>query len=101
QYHLLREAPDLVVDVTSDPFQAVESAARSRPDVVAGDLGLEGLGGAELVRRLCASTPGTRVIARSSTRDATVVAEVLAAGAPGPRAPGERADRQRGAHPRA
>jgi len=31
QYHLLREAPDLVVDVTSDPFQAVESAARSRP----------------------------------------------------------------------
>jgi signal transduction histidine kinase len=83
QYHLLREAADLVVDVTSDPFQAVESAARSRPDVVTVDLGLEGLGGAELVRRLCASTPGTRVIARSSTRDATVVAEVLAAGAAG------------------
>jgi len=54
QYHLLREAPDLVVDVTSDPFQAVESAARSRPDVVTVALGLEGLGGAELVRRLCA-----------------------------------------------
>ena len=83
QYHLLREAPDLVVDVTSDPFQAVESAARSRPDVVTVDLGLEGLGGAELVRRVCASTPGTRVIARSSSRDATVVAEVLAAGAAG------------------
>jgi signal transduction histidine kinase len=83
QYHLLREAPDLVVDVTSDPFQAVESAARSRPDVVAVDLGLEGLGGAELVRRVCASTPGTRVIARSKTRDAAVVAEVLAAGAAG------------------
>jgi signal transduction histidine kinase len=83
QYHLLREAPDLVVDVTSDPFQAVESAARSRPDVVTVDLALEGLGGAELVRRVCASTPGTRVIARSSTRDATVVAEVLAAGAAG------------------
>ena len=83
QYHLLREAPDLVVDVTSDPFQAVESAARSRPDVVTVDLALDGLGGAELVRRVCASTPGTRVIARSSTRDATVVAEVLAAGAAG------------------
>jgi len=83
QYHLLREARDLVVDVTSDPFQAVESAARSRPDVVTVDLGLEGLGGAELVRRLCASTPGTRVIARSSTRDAAVVAEVLGAGAAG------------------
>jgi signal transduction histidine kinase len=83
QYHLLREAADLVVDVTSDPFQAVESAARSRPDVVTVDLGLEGLGGAELIRRICASTPGTRVIARSSTRDAAVVAEVLAAGAAG------------------
>jgi signal transduction histidine kinase len=83
QYHLLREARDLVVDVTSDPFQAVESAGRSRPDVVTVDLGLEGLGGAELVRRLCASTPGTRVIARSSTRDAAVVAEVLGAGAAG------------------
>jgi signal transduction histidine kinase len=83
QYHLLREASDLVVDVTSDPFQAVESAARSRPDVVTVDLALEGLGGAELVRRICASTPGTRVIARSSTRDVTVVAEVLAAGAAG------------------
>src|SRR4051794_5999375 len=81
QYHLLREARDLVVDVTSDPFQAVESAARSRPDVVTVDLGLEGLGGAELVRRLCASTPGTRVIARSSSRAATVVAEGLAPGA--------------------
>jgi signal transduction histidine kinase len=83
QYHLLREASDLVVDVTSDPFQAVESAARSRPDVVTVDLALEGLGGAELVRRICASTPGTRVIARSSTRDVAVVAEVLAAGAAG------------------
>jgi signal transduction histidine kinase len=83
QYHLLREAPDLVVDVTADPFQAVESAARSRPDVVTVDLGLDGLGGAELIRRLCASTPGTRVIARSSARDAAVVAEVLAAGAAG------------------
>ena len=110
QYHLLREAPDLVVDVTSDPFQAVESAARARPDVVTVDLGLEGLGGAELVRRVCASTPGTRVIARSSSRDATVVAEVLGAGAAGyvlrddgpdglARVDPRRADRRGGAVP--
>ena len=83
QYHLLRAAPDLVVDVTSDPFQAVESAARARPDVVTVDLGLEGLGGVELIRRLCASTPGTRVIARSSSREVTVVADALGAGAAG------------------
>ncbi len=83
QYHLLREAPELVVDVTSDPFRAVEAAARSRPDVVTVDLGLEGLGGPELIRRLCASTPGTRVIARSSSREAAAVADALGAGAAG------------------
>jgi len=83
QYHLLREAPDLVVDVTSDPFRAVEAAARVRPDVITVDLGLDGLGGPELIRRLCASTPGTRVIARSSSREATAVAEALGAGAAG------------------
>ena len=83
QYHLLREAPDLVVDVTSDPFRAVEAAARARPDVITVDLGLEGLGGAELIRRLCASTPGTRVIARSSSREPSAVADALAAGAAG------------------
>jgi signal transduction histidine kinase len=83
QYHLLREAPDLVVDVTSDPFRAVEAAARARPDVITVDLGLDGLGGTELIRRLCASTPGTRVIARSSFREAAAVAEALGAGATG------------------
>jgi signal transduction histidine kinase len=83
QYHLLREAPDLVVDVTSDPFRAVEAAARVRPDVITVDLGLEGLGGAEVIRRLCASTPGTRVIARSSSREPSAVADALAAGAAG------------------
>jgi signal transduction histidine kinase len=83
QYHLLREAPDLVVDVTSDPFRAVEAAARARPDVITVDLGLEGMEGTELIRRLCASTPGTRVIARSSSREAAAVAEALGAGATG------------------
>ena len=83
QYHLLREAPDLVVDVTSDPFRAVEAAKRARPDIITVDLGLDGLGGAELIRRLRASTPGTRVIARSSSREPSAVAEALAAGAAG------------------
>jgi signal transduction histidine kinase len=84
QYHLLRDAPDLVVDVTSDPFKAVETAARSRPDIVTVDLSLDpALDGAELIRRICASTPGTRVIARAVSRDPIVVAEALGAGAAG------------------
>jgi signal transduction histidine kinase len=81
QYHLLREAPDLLVEVATDAFRAVEAAARVRPEIVVCDLGLDGVGGAELVRRLLASTPGARVVARSSSSDPTRVADVLAAGA--------------------
>jgi signal transduction histidine kinase len=83
QYHLLREAPDLLVEVTTDAFRAVESAARVRPDVVVCDLELEGLGGPELVRRLVTSSPGSRVIARSGSPDPGRIAETLAAGASG------------------
>lgn len=81
QYHLLREAPDLLVEVATDAFRAVEAAARARPEIVVCDLGLEGVGGAELVRRLLASTPGARVVARSSSPDPARVADVLSAGA--------------------
>ena len=45
QYLLLREAPDLLVEVTTDAFRAVEIGGPVRPDVVACDLGLERLGG--------------------------------------------------------
>lgn len=83
QYHLLREAPDLLVEVTTDAFRAVESAARTRPDIIVCDLGLEGLGGTELVRRLRASTPNTRVVARAAVPDPRCVADTLAAGAAG------------------
>jgi signal transduction histidine kinase len=83
RYHLLREAPDLPVEVTSDVFRAVESTARTRPDIVVVELGLEGLGGTELVKRLCASSPTTRVVARSSVREPRRIAETLAAGARG------------------
>ena len=83
QYHLLREAPDLLVEVTTDAFRAVESAARTRPDIIVCDLGLEGLGGTELVRRLRASTPNARVVARTAVADPRCVADTLAAGAAG------------------
>ena len=83
QYHLLHAAPDLQIEVTSDAFRAVESTARTRPDVVVVDLGLEGPTGPELVRRLCASSPTTSVVARSTARDPHRIAETLAAGAAG------------------
>jgi signal transduction histidine kinase len=83
QYHLLREAPELLVEVTTDAFRAVEAAARTRPEVVVCDLGLDGVGGAEFIRRIRASTPGTRVVARAASGDPSSVAEALAAGASG------------------
>jgi signal transduction histidine kinase len=83
QYHLLREAPDLLVEMATDGFGAVESAVRSRPDVVVCGLALEGLGGVELVRRLHAIAPGARIVARGQGADALRVADVLLAGAAG------------------
>lgn len=81
QYHLLREAPDLLVEVTTDAFRAVEAATRARPEIVVCDLGMDGVGGAEFVRRLLASTPGARVVARGSSSEPSRVADALAAGA--------------------
>ena len=83
QYHLLREAPDLLVEVTTDAFRAVEAAARTRPEVVVCDLGLEGVRGAEFIRRLRASTPSTSVVARATSTDPSRVADALSAGASG------------------
>jgi signal transduction histidine kinase len=82
QYHLLREH-DLEVEVTTDAFRGVEAAVRSRPDVIVSELTLEGLGGAELVKRFLASSPSSRFVAHTIVRDPVRVAEVLAAGASG------------------
>jgi signal transduction histidine kinase len=82
QYHLLREH-DLEVEVTTDAFRGVEAAVRSRPDVIVSELILEGLGGAELVKRFLASSPASRFVAHTVVRDPVRVTEVLAAGASG------------------
>ncbi len=68
QYHLLREH-DLEVEVTTDAFRGVEAAVRSRPDVIVSELTLEGLGGAELVKRFLASSPCSRFVAHTVVRD--------------------------------
>jgi len=81
QYHLLREAPDLLVEVTTDAFRAVDAAARSRPDVVVAAVDLTGISVPELVRRFRAASPGTQVIVRSRRAEGHDVAEALAAGA--------------------
>ena len=76
QYHLLREH-DLEVEVTTDAFRGVEAAVRSAPDVIVSELALEGLGGAELVKRFLASSPASRFVAHTMVRDPVRVTEVL------------------------
>jgi signal transduction histidine kinase len=83
QYRLLLDAPDLLVEVSTDAVRAVETAVRLRPEVVVCELSMEGVSGVELIRRIVAAAPAARVLARSMTTDAALVAEVLAAGATG------------------
>ncbi|GIU96847.1 MAG: hypothetical protein KatS3mg013_0650 [Actinomycetota bacterium] len=81
QYHFLREAPDLLVEATTDPVHAVDTALRVRPDVVVCDPQLDGLADGELIRRLRASSPHVKIVARSLVADAALVAAALGAGA--------------------
>ena len=76
QYHLLREH-DLEVEVTTDAFRGVEAADRSRPDVIVSELTLEGLGGAELVKRFLASSPASRFVAHTVVRDPVLPRQAL------------------------
>lgn len=84
QYVLIKSGAALEVETVTDGLRAVDVAARTRPELVvtgAGDPGDEDdLAGAELVRRLLAVSPGTKVICWT---DATPIAaaEMLQAGA--------------------
>src|SRR5918999_3079331 len=81
QYHLLRTAPDLVVEVTTDAVRAVDAVVRARPQVVVCEPDLDRFPSGELIRRLRATSPTTKVVARSAFADAGRVAAALGAGA--------------------
>jgi signal transduction histidine kinase len=78
---LRRADPGLIVEATTDPFQAVEAAARLRPEVIVTDLPEHGLGDGELIRRLRSASPNARILVRTDVQDAGRAAEALAAGA--------------------
>jgi signal transduction histidine kinase len=83
QYHFLRAGADLAVEVTTEAFQAVEMAARTRPDVVVCEPDGQGMEGVELVKRLHASCPDAKVLVWTVGRDPSRVAQALTAGAAG------------------
>jgi signal transduction histidine kinase len=83
QYFLLRQAPELSVEIATDAFRGVELAARVRPAAVVTELALEGIAEAELVKRYRASSPSSNIVAWTELDDPAKVASALAAGASG------------------
>jgi signal transduction histidine kinase len=83
QYALIKSHGDFESEVATDGFRAVEIAARTQPQVVVAEIGLEGLAGAELVRRLIATVPETRVICWTGVSSPFAAAEMIDAGATG------------------
>jgi signal transduction histidine kinase len=83
QYALLKSGQDLQTDVVTDGVRAVEAAARTQPEVVVAEIGLDGLAGAELVRRVIATVPEARVICWTTLPSPFTAAEMLGVGASG------------------
>jgi DNA-binding NarL/FixJ family response regulator len=72
-----------VVSVAGTGEEAVEAAARLRPDVVLMDLNLPGISGVEATRRLVAAAPDLAVLAVTMVDDDDTVLAALRAGARG------------------
>jgi signal transduction histidine kinase len=83
QYTLLKSGAGLEMEVVTDGFRAVEVAARTQPDIVVAEIGLEGLSGTDLIRRLLAIVPETSVICWTNVSSPVIAAQMLDAGASG------------------
>ena len=82
--HALRMLdPAMEIEVTTESDRVIEMAAGLQPDVVATELGLEGLKDVNLVRRLRDAAPLSAIVGWTRLRDPGRVALVLASGASG------------------
>ena len=81
---LLREFPDIqVVGEASDGPALLELVATQGPDVALVDIGMPGMSGLEVVRRLSTKTPSVRAVILSMHKGEEYVVEALRAGAAG------------------
>jgi signal transduction histidine kinase len=80
QYALLKSGADLEIEVVTDGFRAVEVAARTQPSIVVAEIGLEGLSGSDLIRRLLAIVPETSVICWTNVSSPVLAAQMLHSG---------------------
>ncbi len=81
---ILSAHPDLeIVGEAGNGREAVELAAKLRPDVVVMDVAMPKLNGIEATRRMADDAPHARVLALSMHKDSVYVRETLRAGARG------------------
>ena len=67
--------------MTGDGQEAIELAAKLKPDVIIMDVNLDGMGGVEATRAIIAGNPGIKVIGLSMRADSDVAQTMRDAGA--------------------
>lgn len=81
---ILEEEPDLqVVGEAADGQEALHLAGKYGPDLVLLDIGMPGMDGIEVTRRLARISPQTRVLILSVYEDGSLLREAIQAGASG------------------
>lgn len=80
---LADEADIEVVGEAGTADEAVAVARAARPDVFVMDLGLPGTGGIEATKRVCAASPGTKVLVLTVHDDVAYLRKAFDAGARG------------------
>jgi len=80
---LEREGEFEVVAEASDGYEAIELAARHRPDVILLDVGMPRLPGTDAAMHIVEKTPGARIVMVSMHSDEAYVLRALKAGARG------------------
>lgn len=80
---LERETDIVVVAETGDGIETLQTAKDKLPNIVVMDIGMPGMGGIEVTRRLQAENPEIRVLALSTFFDRRIVMQMLEAGAGG------------------
>lgn len=72
-----------VVAQAANGLEAVERAQQVQPDVVVTDLSMSGIGGLEVIRRLRAALPATRILVLTMHQEDEYVLQAVRAGASG------------------
>jgi len=80
---LVQPRPEFQITQASDGLEAVQKAEELQPDLILLDIGLPGLNGLEVARRVRKLAPGARILFISQESSADVVREALILGARG------------------